>query len=122
MTQAVLPPDVWLTKFELSRKLPTDASSQNQNSDDGNIFGSSVNSDSSSQQPQDYVSVAMTGYGLVRNRDFYETFLNRVVNSQYFEFGQKDRLPIKNSTSFRPNDFNIAEFQLTLKMKTVIKQ
>ena len=122
-TQAVLPPDVWLTKFELSRNLPSDApSTQNQNSEEEGFLVSGGNSDKPGQQAQDYVSVFMTGYGLVRDENFVEIFRRRLVGSKYFEFGKNDRLPIKHWTTYRVNDFNIADFQLNLKMKTVIKQ
>ena len=119
--QAVLPNDVWLTKLELSRDLPSDTSRQNRNSDDDDLFGG-MSSEKLAQQTQAYVSVSMTGYGLVRNENFVEIFRRRLVGSQYFEFGKSDRLPIKHWLTYRENEFNIADFQLVLKMKNPIKQ
>ena len=97
--QAVLPNDVWLTKLELTR------SARN------------------TQHSQDYVSVFMTGHGRVKNQNFAENFTWRLSSSKYFVFNKAtDTIDKLQNGVLQNGEYNIATFELTLKMKNAIKQ
>ena len=72
--QAILPDNVWLTKFELSNTLPGQKNAQKKEESDG-LFGGMVNMGGSQQQvSKDYVSVYLEGNGWVYDQQFAERF------------------------------------------------
>ena len=115
--QAILPNDVWITKLSLSRSV----GSHVQKSEDGGLFGGM------SEQParvvQDYVSVYMAGHGLVKNQSFAENFTKRLSSSKYFVFNPAtDTINKLQNGVLQKGEYNVATFELTLKMKNVFKQ
>ena len=116
--QAVLPNDVWVTKMELSRSAGGQAQ---QKQEEGGLFGGMA--EQNTQVAQDYVSVYLTGHGRVKNQSFAENFTKRLSESKYFVFNRAtDTINKLQNGVLQKGEYNIATFELTLKMKNVIKQ
>ena len=115
--QAILPNDVWITKFSLSRS----TGAKVQRSEEGGLFGGM--SEKPAQVAQDYVSVFIAGHGLVKNQSFAENFTKRLSNSKYFVFNPAtDTIDKLQNGVLQKGEYNVATFELTLKMKNIIKQ
>lgn len=121
--QAILPDNVWLTKFELSNTLPGQKNAQKKE-ESGGLFGGMGNMGGSQQQvSKDYVSVYLEGNGWVYDQQFAERFTQRLSESKYFEFNRNtDSIDTLRNGVLQRGEYNIATFELTLKMKNVIKQ
>ncbi len=121
--QAILPDNVWLTKFELSNTLPGQKNAQKKE-ESGGLFGGMVNMGGSQEQvSKDYVSVYLEGNGWVYDQQFAERFTQRLSESKYFEFNRNtDSIDTLRNGVLQRGEYNIATFELTLKMKNVIKQ
>ena len=119
--QKVLPNNVWVTQLELSHAVGAPKPSARQE-DDG-LFGGMSSKDRPVQVSQDYVSVFMRGHGLVLDRNFVETFTQRLSESKYFVFNKNTETidKLRNGV-LQKGEYNIATFELTLKMKNMIKQ
>ena len=117
--QAVLPNDVWVTKLELSHAIGI---SSQKKEDDGGLFGG-MSEQKKVHVSQDYISVYMAGHGLVKNQSFAENFTKRLSESKYFTFDRaKDTINKLQNGVLQKGEYNVATFELTLKMKNVIKQ
>ena len=122
--QAVLPNNVWITQLELSKSTGADrqSSSSSRGGDDG-LFGGMGNDRAPAKVAQDYVSVFMKGHGLVTDQRFAETFTQRLSNSKYFVFDKnKETIDKLWNGVLQKGEYNVATFELTLKMKNIIKQ
>ena len=115
--QAILPNDVWITNFSLSRS----TGAKVQKTEEGGLFGGM--SEKPAQVVQDYVSVFIAGHGLVKNQSFAENFTKRLSNSKYFVFNPAtDTIDKLQNGVLQKGEYNVATFELTLKMKNLIKQ
>ena len=117
--QSVLPNNVWVTRFELSRA----AGGQQQKArEEGGLFGG-MSDNTPSNVVQDYVSVYLKGHGLVMNQSFAEMFTQRLSKSPYFVFNKAtDTIDKLQNGVLQKGQYNVATFELTLKMKNIIKQ
>ena len=122
--QAVLPNNVWVTQCELSRSLggkSAPASGGGGGEDD--LFGGMGRGNAPQQVQQDYVSVFLKGHGRVSDQRFAETFTQRLSNSKYFVFDKNNQtIDTLQNGVLQKGEYNIATFELTLKMKNIIKQ
>ena len=118
--QSILPNDVWITKFEWSHV----AGAQPQKrADEGGLFGNLGAEQSGPRVQQDYVSVYLMGHGLVKNQSFAENFTKRLSENKYFVFNRvTDTIDKLQNGVLQKGEYNVATFELTLKMKNVIKQ
>ena len=122
--QSVLPNNVWITDFELSKKTGTQRAAASNGAPDDALFpGMGSNNNRPVEVAQDYVAVYMKGYGLVTDQRFAETFTQRLSNSKYFVFNKdKETIDKLRNGVLQKGEYNIATFELTLKMKNIIKQ
>ena len=120
--QAVLPNEVWVTQLELSKISSVPQPSSRNNKDD--LFGGmGGKSNDAPVQQQDYVSVYMKGHGRVSDQRFAESFTQRLSNSKYFVFDKnKETINTLRNGVLQKGEYNIATFELILKMKNIIKQ
>ena len=117
--QSVLPNNVWVTRFELSRAT---GSQPQKSQEDGGLFGG-MNDNTPSNVVQDYASVYLKGHGLVMNQSFAEMFTQRLSKSPYFVFNKAtDTIDKLQNGVLQKGQYNVATFELTLKMKNIIKQ
>ena len=121
--QSVLPNNVWVTRFELSKSnAAASAPSSGRRRNDG-LFGGMAVENTPQHQAVDYVSVFLRGHGLVTNQLFAETFTKRLSNSKYFVFNKDtETIDTLQNGVLQKGEYNVATFELTLKMKNVIKQ
>lgn len=119
--QAVLPNNVWVTQLELSHSVGGTQTPARQ--EEEGLFGGMGSKSQPVQVVRDYVSIFMRGYGLVLDRNFVETFTQRLSESKYFVFNKNTQTidKLRNGV-LQKGDYNIATFELTLKMKNMIKQ
>ncbi len=130
--EAILPDDVWLTRFELSTQ-----SGQKKGADTSRGGGRGAPPPPPPSQdfmfggmggpapaaPVDYISVYLEGHGLVVNNDFSERFTRRLSNSKFFVFNKNtDVIDTLQDGVFMDGAFNVATFKLTLKLTEPIKK
>ena len=122
--QSVLPNNVWVTQCELSHSLSGKSSQPSRSGGGDDLFGGMGGGGGPQQQVQhDYVSVFMRGHGRVSDQRFAETFTQRLSNSKYFVFDKNTQtIDTLQNGVLQKGEYNIATFELTLKMKNIIKQ
>ncbi|MBO7146671.1 MAG: type IV pilus assembly protein PilM [Lentisphaeria bacterium] len=127
----ILPDNMWLTKFQLSTKDPAkiaQAAAQNPGGmgDDslfGNMGGMGMEGGEGQAAVKDYISVELAGHGLVKSTNFLERLTKRLGNSKFFVFdNKKDRIDKLVDGVFMEGAYNVATFELTLKLKETIKK
>ena len=65
----------------------------------------------------------MKGHGRVSDQRFAETFTQRLSNSKYFVFDKNNQtIDTLQNGVLQKGEYNIATYELTLKMKNIIKQ
>lgn len=131
--QAILPDDVWLTRFELStqsgQKKGADSTRGGRNAPppspvvSDSLFAGLGGGGPAPSAPVDYISVYLEGHGLVVNNDFSERFTRKLSNSKFFVFNKNtDVIDTLQDGVFMDGAFNVATFKLTLKLTDPIKK
>ena len=131
--QAILPDDVWLTRFELSTQTAQKKGTDTTRSAGGGgggpggmaepMFAGFGGGGGAPAAPVDYISVYLEGHGLVVNNDFSERFTRKLSGSKFFAFNKNtDVIDTLQDGVFMDGAYNVATFKLTLKLVEPVKK